>query len=184
MYLKGSGYMGFDGSLSFDTKIDEKGLSKGFANVNKQATSGFSQFGNIAKRGLAAVAGTVVALSGAMAGGIAIGVKYNAEIENYATSFEVMTGSAEKAKNIVADLKKLGAETPFELKDLAKTTQLLMNYGFEAKDAQKKLRLLGDIAQGDAEKMNGIATAYGQMSSAGKVSLEDIKQMIDFCHAA
>lgn len=179
MYLKGSGYMGFDGSLSFDTKIDEKGLSKGFANVNKQATSGFSQFGNIAKRGLAAVAGTVVALSGAMAGGIAIGVKYNAEIENYATSFEVMTGSAEKAKNIVADLKKLGAETPFELKDLAKTTQLLMNYGFEAKDAQKKLRLLGDIAQGDAEKMNGIATAYGQMSSAGKVSLEDIKQMIE-----
>ena len=179
MYLEGSGYMGFDGSLSFDTKIDEKGLSKGFANVNKQATSGFSQFGNIAKRGLAAVTGTVVALSGAMAGGIAIGVRYNAEIENYATSFEVMTGSAEKAKNIVADLKKLGAETPFELKDLAKTTQLLMNYGFQAKDAQKKLRLLGDIAQGDAEKMNGIATAYGQMSSAGKVSLEDIKQMIE-----
>ena len=36
MYLKGSGYMGFDGSLSFDTKIDEKGLTKGFTNVNKK----------------------------------------------------------------------------------------------------------------------------------------------------
>ena len=39
--------------------------------------------------------------------------------------------------------------------------------------------MLGDISQGSAEKMNRIATAYGQMSSAGKVSLEDVKQMIE-----
>ena len=61
--------------------------------------------------------------------------------------------------------------------ELAETTQLLMNYGFTADDALDKMQMLGDISQGSAEKMNRIATAYGQMSSAGKVSLEDVKQM-------
>ena len=41
------------------------------------------------------------------------------------------------------------------------------------------MMMLGDISQGSAEKMSRIATAYGQMSSAGKVSLEDVKQMIE-----
>lgn len=63
--------------------------------------------------------------------------------------------------------------------ELAETTQLLMNYGFTADDALDKMTMLGDISQGSADKMNRIATAYGQMSSAGKVSLEDVKQMIE-----
>ena len=100
-------------------------------------------------------------------------------METYATSFEVMTGSAEKAAEVVDELKDIAASTPFEMPELAETTQLLMNYGFTADDALDKMQMLGDISQGSAEKMNRIATAYGQMSSAGKVSLEDVKQMIE-----
>ena len=54
-----------------------------------------------------------------------------------------------------------------------------MNYGFTADEAIERMMMLGDISQGNSEKMSRIATAYGQMSSAGKVSLEDIKQMIE-----
>lgn len=54
-----------------------------------------------------------------------------------------------------------------------------MNYGFTADEAIDRMNMLGDISQGNADKMNRIAMAYGQMSSAGKVSLEDIKQMIE-----
>lgn len=127
------------------------------------------------KVGATAIAGA----SSALAGLIGYGAKFNAEIEQYQTSFEVMTGSAEEASKLVEDLKKMGAETPFELSDLAQTTQLLMNYGFEAEEAKNRLKMLGDISQGSADKMNRIAMAYGQMSSAGKVSLEDVKQMIE-----
>ena len=49
---------------------------------------------------------------------------------------------------------------------LADTTQLLMNYGFTAEDALDKMMMLGDISQGSADRMNRIAMAYGQMSSA------------------
>lgn len=120
-----------------------------------------------------AVAAAAVAALGVKA------VKYNATIEQYTTSFQVMTGSAEKAAEVTERLQELGAATPFELTDLADATQLLMNYGFTADDAVDSMLMLGDIAQGSADKMNRIAMAYGQMSSAGKVSLEDVKQMIE-----
>lgn len=107
------------------------------------------------------------------------GIAYNATIEQMQTSFEVMTGSAEKAAEVVERLRLMGAETPFETTDLVNTTQLLMQYGFTADDALDKMRMLGDIAQGNTEAMNSIALGYAQMSSAGKVNLVDIKQMIN-----
>lgn len=160
--------MGYDGSLKFDTEINESGFN-----------SGVSKLGGIAKKGAGAAVAAVGAVTAALGAGVVAGVKYNASIESYQTSFEVMTGSAEKAAEVIDRLKKVGASTPFELPDLADTTQLLMNYGFSADEAMDKMMMLGDISQGSAEKMSRIATAYGQMSSAGKVSLEDVKQMIE-----
>lgn len=104
---------------------------------------------------------------------------YQSSMEQYTTSFEVMTGSAEKAASVTTKLGEVAASTPFELTNLADTTQLLMNYGFTADDAISKMQMLGDISQGSSDKMTRIAMAYGQMSSAGKVSLEDVKQMIE-----
>lgn len=156
------------GSLIYDTKIDSSGFDKGLNGLSSSV---------IAKGQLMADAFKAVAKEIVNLGKSAI--NYNATIEQYQTSFEVMTGSAEEAVKLVQELKELGAATPFEMTDLAETTQLLMNYGFEAEEAVDRLKMLGDISQGSAEKMNRIAMAYGQMSSAGKVQLEDIKQMIE-----
>lgn len=160
-----------DGHLTFDTEINESGFS-----------SGIKKIGNVGKKGLGLLTASIAGITGvtaAMTTGISTGIKFNASIEQYTTSFEVMTGSAEKAAEIMQRLQKIGAETPFETEDIAETTQLLMNYGLTADDAIDKMQMLGDISQGSADKMNRIATAYGQMSSAGKVTLEDVKQMIE-----
>lgn len=107
------------------------------------------------------------------------GISYNAQMEQLQTSFEVMTGSAEKAAEVVERLRVMGAETNFETTDLVQTTQLLMQYGFTADEAIDRMTMLGDIAQGNAQNMNSVALGYAQMSSAGKVNLQDIKQMIN-----
>lgn len=155
-----------DGSVIIDTELNNDGLNKDINNIDKS----FSKLKSIAVKAISAIGfGTLVKE----------GITYNATVEQLQTSFEVMTGSAEKASGVVEKLKEIGAKTPFEFTGLAETTQLLMNYGFEADDAIDKMQMLGDISQGSAEKMNRIAMAYGQMSSAGKVSLEDVKQMIE-----
>lgn len=145
--------------------MDASGFNSALSKMESAASKGLKVIGT-------AVAGAITAVAG-------IGLNYNAQVEQLQTSFEVMTGSAEEAAGVIENLKKVGAETPFELTDLAETTQLLMNYGFSAEEAQDRLMMLGDISQGSADKMTRIATAYGQMSSAGKVALEDVKQMIE-----
>ena len=197
-----------DGDIKIGVSVDKNGLKTGLKQTEKEAKqtadnvskqgdnstkgwkSAFNSLGSLSKKGFSAVSSaakvaaqaSIAAIAGVTAamGGLAVaGVKYNASIETYQTSFEVMTGSAEKAAEVIDELKRVGAETPFELPELADTTQLLMNYGFTADEAMDKMMMLGDISQGSADKMSRIATAYGQMSSAGKVQLEDIKQMIE-----
>lgn len=175
-----------DETLTIKITGDSKEYEKSVRDAEK-ATKGFSGMisdigsktaGGLAS-GLKVTAGAIAGVSAALGAGAVAGVKYNASIEQYQTSFEVMTGSAEKAAEVVEKLKKVGAETPFELPDLADVTQLLMNYGFTADEAMDSMMMLGDISQGSADKMQRVAAAYGQMSSAGKVSLEDVKQMIE-----
>lgn len=157
-----------DGTLLFKTALDDTGI-----------ISGLKSIGTVTKTAFGVAAKATAAVTGALTAGATAGVLYNSSIENYTTSFEVMTGSADKAVEVVEELKKIGASTPFELTGLADTTQLLMNYGFTADEAINRMTMLGDISQGNADKLTRIATAYGQMSSAGKVQLEDIKQMIE-----
>lgn len=164
-------------SSSYQKAVNE--ADKSTEQFQKNTSSLGSKLAGGLKNGLSVAAGAIASVSAAMGAGVVAGVKYNATIENYQTSFEVMTGSAEKAAEVVEKLKKIGAETPFELPELADVTQLLMNYGFTADEAIDKMMMLGDISQGSADKMQRIATAYGQMSSAGKVQLEDVKQMIE-----
>ena len=164
---------------SSDYEKAVKDAEKSTEDFQKSTTSLSSRLAGGLKKGLSVAATAIGAVSAALGAGVAAGVKYNATIEQYQTSFEVMTGSAEKAVEVVDRLKKLGAETPFELPDLAETTQLLMNYGFTADEAIERMQMLGDISQGSADKMQRVATAYGQMSSVGKVQLEDVKQMIE-----
>ena len=155
---------------------DAESVTEKFSNTADNLGSKLA--GGLAK-GFKVAASAIAGVSAALGAGAVAGVKYNATIEQYETSFEVMTGSAEKAAEVVERLKKIGAATPFELPELADATQLLMNYGFTADEAIDRMMMLGDISQGSADKMQRIATAYGQMSSAGKVQLEDIKQMIE-----
>lgn len=157
-----------DGKVVIETDLDNKGFK-----------SGLDKMQSIAKTGFKTVATSVGVVSTAMAGLIGFGVKYNAEIEQLQTSFEVMTGSAEKAKDIIKELQEIGAETPFEVKDLAKATNLLMSFGFGAEDAIDSMLMLGDIAQGSSEKLDTISKAYGRMVSSQKVTLEDMNMMID-----
>lgn len=163
--------------MADSVKIRITGDDSGF----RKTLGGLGGVAKSALAGVMAVGTAVTALWGAVG---VVGVGYNKNIEQLQTSFEVMTGSATKAAEVVERIKKIGAETPFEMEGLASTVQMLMQYGFSADDAIDRMMMLGDISQGNAQALNSIAMGYAQMSSAGKVNLQDIKQMIDYCHAA
>lgn len=107
------------------------------------------------------------------------GVDYNATMQSYLTNFKVMLGSEEQAAAKLAEIRKMEASTPFSLDDLTSGTQTLLQFGIAADDTTGVLQQLGDISLGNADKLQTLVRAYGKMSSAQKVTLENVNMMID-----
>lgn len=183
-----------------NAKADVIKTTKEIDNLGKESDGSAKQVNNLSKKmgdagvvtkglndGFTVLKGTMANLASQAISKVVDGFKelvggavdYQKSMEYYTTSFTVMTGSADKASETVQKLADIGATTPFDMPQLADATSLLMNFGFSADDAVDSMMMLGDISQGNADKLNTIARAYGKMNSAQKVSLESINMMID-----
>ena len=109
----------------------------------------------------------------------AAAVKAAADMEIQEAAFETMLGSAEKAKTLLADLNDLAAKTPFQLTDLANATKTMLAFGIENEKVLPNLRMLGDIAGGDAEKLRSLTLAFSQIQSTGRLMGQDLLQLIN-----
>lgn len=171
--------MNIAGTLNYDTKVDTDGIEQGVDKVSKTAKSG----GDIVK---IAVGNMIADLARVAVDGLkqitTAGINYNAQMETYQTSFKVMLGDAQKANDFLAQLKEKASKTPFELTDLAKASQTLLAFGVSSDDTQKYLDQLGDVSQGNAEKLDSLSLAFGQVQSAGKLTGNDLLQ-IKYCRA-
>lgn len=161
--------------IALDTGDYEKGL--------EDASGKTSSFADKLKTGLSTAAKVGTAAIGAASTAIValgkIGLDYNSQMEQYTTNFTTMLGSQEAAVQKVEELKKFAASTPLSMDDLAKGTQTLLAFGVESENSTGILRQLGDIALGDADKMQRLSTAFGKATAAGKVTGDTVQQMID-----
>ena len=107
------------------------------------------------------------------------GLDYNRSMESYLTNFKVMLGDEQLAAEKLEEIRKMAASTPFSLSDLTEGTQTLLQFGIAADDTTGVLKQLGDISLGNADKLQTLVRAYGKMSSAQKVTLENVNMMID-----
>lgn len=157
---------------------------------NKKAQKGFSGTNMAAKNAGFSVGSIVKGIVGANLiqrglGFIADGFKkIVTEAANYEMTLAGFTtllgGNEAAAKKLVGQLQILGAETPFEFKDLANSTQMLLGFGAATKDnVIDKLRMLGDLSQGSAERLTRVARVYGQIMSGGIMKGQDFNQLID-----
>lgn len=125
--------------------------------------------------------GTVMTatLTTGIAGLVAQGIKYNAEMETFQMNLTTLLGSSDKAAKLLSDLEEMAATTPFETTDLISATQTMIGFGISAQDSQKYLEILGNIAMGDSEKLKGLSLAFAQVQSTGKLTGQDLLQMIN-----
>lgn len=107
------------------------------------------------------------------------GITYNSTIEDLQTAFEVMLGSEEKAIDMTAKLKEMGAKTPFEVVGLAQATKTLLNYGYTNENVLPIMSKLGDVALGNNDRLQGLAVVMGQVNSLGRLQAGDLNQLIN-----
>jgi tape measure domain-containing protein len=91
----------------------------------------------------------------------------------------LMRGNIPKADELYGKITKYGAETPYEKAGLIEAQKTMMSFGVSSDVAFGKLKQLGDISLGDANKMQSLALAFSQATSAGKLQGQDLLQMIN-----
>ena len=166
-----------DGEITYKVTLDSDGAIKSMERVEKSADSLSknlsSKFTSFGKKMSVGVTLPLTALATA-------GVKYNASMETYLANLTTLLGgNQQEAQKLLDTLKEMANTTPYEATDLVKATQKMMAFGISAEDSLKYLNMLGDIAMGDANKMDSLTLAFSQISASGRASMEDINQMID-----
>ena len=151
-------------------------IAQGFAAVGKAAAEAATA---IIDKMNKAVVGLTAAGTAVVAGLGKVGLEYNAQMEKYMTNFTTLLGSTEAAAKKVEELKKMAASTPFGMEDLAQATQTLLSFGIQADKTTPILKALGDVSLGNKERFQSLSLAFGQVSSAGKLTGQDLNQMIN-----
>jgi tape measure domain-containing protein len=158
-------------------QIDLKTELKETTSELKNHKSGISSVSTEMNKLKTMITGFIAAYGGKKLWDLLIGS--NAEMEQYTTSLEVMLGSAEKASAMIAEMREFAAKTPLTLDNVISSGTLLMGYGADESNLIDTMTKLGDLASGNAEKMDRITLAYGQMLAKGKVTGEELRQMAE-----
>jgi len=153
-----------------DVQVNSQSAVRNLQQINgasKAATAGIG-----ALRG--AVASLGVALSAAAA--IRFVVVKTAELETQTRSIQTLTGSVDKAKQIISELQAIGAVTPFTSTELIETAKRLTAFGVSADKVVETTRRLGDVAGATGANLGELSLAYGQVIAKGRLQGEELLQ--------
>ena len=100
------------------------------------------------------------------------------QIQQLEISFNTMLGSADKSKQLMDELIQTAAHTPFDMSSITGGAKQLLAYGTEAKDVNKTLVQLGDIASGLNIPLGDLVYLYGTTVSQGRMFTMDLRQFM------
>lgn len=104
---------------------------------------------------------------------------FGKQMEQTMLSFEVLTGSKDKAIALQKELKRLADISPMVDSAIYNGAKMLLNYGIESNKVGGYLNMLGDISAGDADRFQRLAYVFGQVSAQTRLQGGDLRQMID-----
>ena len=153
-----------------DVQVNSQAAVRNLQQINTASSAATASIGALGR----AMGGLLGAFSAIAA--LRFVVVKTAELETQTRSIETLTGSAEKAKQIIQELQQLGAVTPFTSTELIDSAKRLQAFGVQAKDVVATTRRLADVAGATGAELQGLVTAYGQVQAKGKLQGEELLQ--------
>jgi len=175
-------------SSSFNRHMSEsQAMVRRFGQSSAQASATAASGFNRAEMSLGKMAGAFIAVNAAAAatratiGGAVSVIKSSitaaARVETLATQFEVLTGNADDSAQLLADISRLAATTPFQKMELADAGRKLLAFGSAAAFIPQQLREIGDIAALTGNDISDLAEIYGKARVQGRLFAVDINQL-------
>ena len=88
-------------------------------------------------------------------------------------------GNSSAAEEMFEKISEYGKATVYDKSGLIEAQKTMMSFGIEGEKAFSTLKQIGDIAMGDSQKMQSLALAFSQATSAGKLQGQDLMQLIN-----
>jgi hypothetical protein len=164
-------------NLSPKLKAIDRAMS-GVANTfSKNATQMANNMSNLSDKAFGFSKSVAVMSTSIGAMGIKA-IKSAGDFETLGIQLEILTGSAEKGKNLFQELSKYSAQTPFELPEIVKATRTLLGSNIALQDVVATTKMLGDVSAGSGANIEALAVVYGQVAGATKLQGQDPMQFI------
>ena len=146
-----------------DTNAFSK-LKRGFASVSKSA----KDFGNQVDSAANAITSKIFNLKNLIVGVIGGKVVKSAidvvvDRQDITSQFEVLLGSAEKAKQRVEELTDFAGQTPFTRDEIFRASKQLQVFAGDAISTGKHLKVIGDVAAGTGQNFEDVALWAGRL---------------------
>ena len=103
-------------------------------------------------------------------------VQVRGEFQQLEIAFTTMLQSEEKANDLMNQLVRTAAITPFDLKGVAEGAKQLLAYGTAAEEVNETITRLGDIAAGLSIPLGDLVYLYGTTMVQGRMFTQDLRQ--------
>lgn len=170
--------MAVDGSLKFDTKINTDGFNKGVASIGKMVSGVGSRVAGLGKA-FTPVTAAVVGV-GATAGKTAI--DFTKLYESTMVVFEKMLGGKQAADELYSSLLSIAKASTFSQEAFLTAGKKLVGMGIDAQSTTKYMQAITDAVAGfggTSENLTNVAENFAKISTAGKLSMEDVNMLSD-----
>lgn len=106
---------------------------------------------------------------------VALGI----QVEQAETQLEVLTDSANNAKFLMGELRDFAARSPITFTGATDAAKTMLMFDVQVQDVMRNVQALGDITGGNNERFKNMTLAFSQMTSAGRLLGQDLRQMVD-----
>lgn len=97
-------------------------------------------------------------------------------IEKIKTQMSVVFGGQVQSNSQFSNIAEYATKSPFGIEGMAEYATLLKQSGIYSSELLDTLKMIGDTAGGDADRMKRIANNYAQIVAVGKASMLDMRQ--------
>ena len=101
------------------------------------------------------------------------------QLEQAQVQFEVLTGSANNAKVLLAELRDFAAKSPITFSGAVDAAKTMLLFNVNIKDIMRNIKALGEITGGNTERFKNLTLAFAQMTSAGRLMGGELRQMVE-----
>lgn len=164
----------------FETLMKSAGKTvDDFSKKNKQSLEGIA---NSANNMAGKVQGAMKLLGATLVGGsfgLNAFVKEASTLQSVRASFESLTGSAEGARKVMAQLNKFSLETAFSADDINAAARTLLGAGVSVDKLGSRMKWLGDIAGATGADLGQLVLPVSQALAKGKLDTQDFYQILN-----